>query len=209
LLNVTEDRPELFVDMMSIIPGLRVDLKYFSGDNFIGEKVVGYERELCLITRPAAQALLRVQHELASFGLGLKVFDAYRPQRSVNHFIDWCDQPGPSLTQSRFFPTLQRNELFSQGYLVRHSSHSRGSTVDLTLIDLATDTELAMGTEFDFFGPESWFDSQTVTAQARANRMLLQGLMVQHGFVPFHQEWWHFTLQDEPFPDRCFDFPIA
>lgn len=209
MLKNTEDFPELFVDLLSVIPDAVLDLKYFTGDNFVGQRIEGYEKELCLITRPAAQALLRVQHELANFGLGIKVFDAYRPQRSVNHFIEWCGESGPSLNQSRFFPSLHRSELFSQGYLVRHSSHSRGSTVDLTLIDLETNEELVMGTEFDFFGPESWFDCQTISPQARANRMLLQGLMVQYGFVPFHQEWWHFTLQDEPFPDSCFDFSIG
>ncbi|WP_297311681.1 M15 family metallopeptidase [Neptuniibacter sp.] len=201
-------KTELFVDLLASDPSISMDLKYFTGDNFVGEKIAGYEREICLITQPAAQALERVQQQLATFGLGLKVFDAYRPQRAVNHFINWCGSEGPCLTQSRFFPDLERNQLFSEGYLVRHSSHSRGSTVDLTLVDRQTGQELEMGTEFDFFGPESWFDCLTVSGQARANRMLLQQVMVQHGFVPFHQEWWHFTLQDEPYPNRYFDFPI-
>lgn len=201
-------RTELFVDLLALEPSISLDLKYFTGDNFVGEKIEGYEQEVCLITKPAAQALVRVQQELASFGLGLKVFDAYRPQRAVDHFINWCGSEGVCATQKRYFPELERSELFSKGYLIKHSSHSRGSTVDLTLIDLETGQELEMGTEFDFFGPESWFDCLTLPAQARANRMLLQQVMVQHGFVPFHQEWWHFTLQDEPYPNRYFDFPV-
>jgi D-alanyl-D-alanine dipeptidase len=201
-------RPELFVDLLSIIPSAVLDLKYFTGDNFVGLRVKGYQRERCFITSPAAQALLRVQHALVEFGLGIKVFDAYRPQQAVDHFIGWCEQSEPSESKARFFPSLERGELFKRGYLVRHSSHSRGSTVDLTLIDLQTGEELEMGTEFDFFGPESWIDSQDVSAQARANRMLLQTLMIQYGFVPFQQEWWHFTLQDEPYTDTYFDFLV-
>ncbi|WP_420554579.1 M15 family metallopeptidase [Neptuniibacter marinus] len=201
-------KPASFVDLLTVIPNLLIDLKYFTGDNFVGVPINGYERNVGLITNPAAQALLRVQNELAHFGLGLKVFDAYRPQRAVNHFIQWCEEENECVTQARFFPDLDRSELFSKGYLVRHSSHSRGSTVDLTLIDLSSGEELEMGTEFDFFGVESWIDSQTISSQARANRMLLQGLMMQHGFVPYHHEWWHFTLQGELYTDTYFDFII-
>lgn len=208
-MDLITTKPELFVDLLEVDSSIVIDLKYFTGDNFVGESICGYLSETCLLTKPAALALQRVQHSLAEFGLGLKVFDAYRPQRSVDQFIEWCDQDGANPTQARFFPTLQRPELFSKGYLIRHSSHTRGSTVDLTLIDLDSKEELDMGTEFDFFGPESWFDSNSVSAQVRANRMLLQRVMVQHGFVPFHQEWWHFTLQDEPFPNQYFDFEIS
>jgi D-alanyl-D-alanine dipeptidase len=204
-----DKRPELFVDLLKIEPSILIDLKYYSGDNFIGSRVEGYEEELCYITKPAALALQRVQHELNSFGLGIKVFDAYRPQKAVDHFIRWCGEEGAVATQQRFFPALSRPDLFAKGYLIRHSSHTRGSTVDLTIVDIDSGIELDMGTEFDFFGPESWFDSQVISAQARANRMLLQTVMVQHGFVPFHQEWWHFTLQDEPYTDQYFNFPIS
>lgn len=197
-----------FVDLLQIAPAIRIDLKYFTGDNFIGEKIEGYEREKCLVTRSAALALQRVQQALDEFGLCLLVFDAYRPQRAVNHFIRWTELTGDAPTQKAYFPGLERQELFSKGYLVRHSSHSRGSTVDLTIVDKASGEALDMGTRFDFFGEQSWFDSDKVSAQARANRMLLQTLMLQHGFLPFHQEWWHFTLQDEPYPDQYFDFPI-
>ena len=202
-------RPAQFVDLLTVVPTLRLDLKYLTGDNFVGDRIDGYDAEVCLITRPAASALLRVQQALAEFGLGLKVFDAYRPQRAVDHFLRWSEDHDDTRHKADYYPSLQKPELFSKGYLVQHSSHSRGSTVDLTIIDLETGAELEMGTCFDFFGPESWIDCQTISAQARANRMLLQHVMVQHGFVPFHHEWWHFTLQDEPYPDTCFDFPLA
>lgn len=168
----------------------------------------GYEKEVCWMTKPAAIALQRVQHELSEFGLGLKIFDAYRPQRAVDHFIGWCEVTEACATQERFFPDLNRSDLFKKGYLVKQSSHSRGSTVDLTIIDLESGTELEMGTEFDYFGPESWFDCPSISLEARANRMLLQRVMEQNGFVPFQQEWWHFTLQDEPYPKHYFDFVI-
>lgn len=201
-------RPELFTNILDVEPSIAIDLKYFTGDNFVGTRVSGYDSETCWITRPAAIALQRVQHELSEFGLGLKIFDAYRPQRAVDHFIGWCEIAEPCSTQERFFPDLNRSDLFKKGYLVKHSSHSRGSTVDLTIIDLESGTELEMGTEFDYFGPESWFDCQSISLEARANRMLLQRVMEQNGFVPFQQEWWHFTLQGEPYPTKYFDFVI-
>lgn len=204
-----QQRPDLFVDMLAVVPDIQLDLKYLTGDNFVGDQIDGYATELCLITRPAANALARVQQALAEFGLGLKVFDAYRPQRSVDHFLRWSEDHDDVRHKAVYYPSLAKPELFSKGYLVQHSSHSRGSTVDLTIIDKTSGEELEMGTCFDFFGPESWIDCQTISAQARANRLLLQHLMVQHGFVPFHHEWWHFTLQDEPYPQTCFDFPIA
>lgn len=208
LIDRIDLKPELFVDLNDIDPSIAVDLKYYSGDNFIGERIDGYELPVCLLTQPAAMALQRVQQQLAEFGLGLKVFDAYRPQRAVDHFIAWSNAQGENPHKAHYYPSLQRQELFAKGYLIKHSSHSRGSTVDLTLIDLQQGEELEMGTCFDFFGPESWFDAQQPSAQARANRMLLQQMMALHGFVPFQQEWWHFTLQDEPFPQQYFDFII-
>jgi D-alanyl-D-alanine dipeptidase len=199
---------ELFCNLSELEPGIEVDLKYFTGDNFVGERINGYQNAVALLTKPAALALQRVCHELERFGLGLKVFDAYRPQQAVDHFIQWCQQDAPCETKERFFPEIEKGDLFKKGYLVKHSSHTRGSTVDLTLINLGTGEELDMGTEFDYFGQESWYDSSAISPQARANRMLLQLIMVQNGFVPFQQEWWHFTLQDEPYPDRYFNFPI-
>lgn len=202
-------RPDLFVDLLAVAPDIRLDLKYCGADNFVGGRIDGYEAQCCWLTRPAAQALRQVQQVLAEQGLGLLVFDGYRPQRAVDHFIRWSQQPCDGRTKADYYPGLAKADLFREGYLAKRSSHSRGSTVDLTLADLHSGAALEMGTRFDFFGPASWIDCQSISAQARANRLLLQGLMVQHGFVPFHHEWWHFTLQDEPCPDRYFDVPIT
>ncbi len=203
---------ELFVDLTRHVPNLVLDLKYCGSDNFIGVPVDGYEAPKAWLTAPAAQALVAVQRALARFDLGLKIFDAYRPQRAVDHFIRWCDSPCDPGLKALYYPSLDKADLFNEGYLSKSSSHSRGSTVDLTIISLKKDddsaAELDMGTEFDFFGPESWLDCDTISLQARANRLLLQQLMTAAGFIPFHHEWWHFTLRDEPYPHRCFDIPI-
>jgi zinc D-Ala-D-Ala dipeptidase len=207
---VSADQP--FVDLQERVPGLLLDMKYHSADNFMGIPVDGYEAPRAWLTEPAAQALVGVQRALARFDLGLKIFDAYRPQRAVDHFLRWCDSPCEAALKARYYPSLEKAELFSEGYLNKSSSHCRGSTVDLTIVSLNNSddrhTELDMGTIFDFFGPESWLDCDTLSPQARANRLLLQQLMTTAGFIPFHHEWWHFTLRDEPYPHRSFDIPI-
>jgi len=200
---------EKFVDLKQFLPRIRLELKYCGADNFIGQPVDGYEAERCWLSYPAAKALGHVQQTLETMGLGLKVFDGYRPQRAVDHFMRWAAEPCDGRTKQEFYPQIDKAELFRAGYLMSRSSHSRGSTVDLTLIDLASGEELEMGSNFDFFGEDSWIDAQSVSAQARANRMLLQELMVRHGFVPYYHEWWHFTLQDEPYPDTYFDQPLG
>jgi zinc D-Ala-D-Ala dipeptidase len=201
--------PEGFVSLEAIIPTLCVALAYYHTDNFVGQRIDGYQANRALLTDPAAQALKAVQHELQPFGLGLKIFDAYRPQQAVDHFIRWAHDLSDTHTRSRFYPELEKQRLFAEGYLACHSSHTRGSTVDLTLIDLASGNELDMGTEFDYFSRKSWPDYQDISPQQRTNRMLLQQLMVKHGFTTFAQEWWHFTLGNEPYPDTWFDFPIC
>ncbi|ANG61193.1 peptidase M15 [Marinobacterium aestuarii] len=201
-----------FVDLTDQLPGIVLDLKYCSSDNFMGTPVDGYEAPKAWLTEPAALALVGVQRTLARFDLGLKIFDAYRPQRAVDHFLRWCDSPCEAALKARYYPSLEKAELFSEGYLSKSSSHSRGSTVDLTIVSLNNSddrsAELDMGTIFDFFGPESWLDYDRLPLQARANRLLLQQLMVDAGFIPFHHEWWHFTLRDEPYPHTAFDIPI-
>ncbi|MFW1677244.1 M15 family metallopeptidase [Pontibacter sp. JAM-7] len=200
---------ELFVELKSLIPTLVVDLKYSSEDNFIGEPIEGYAANHAWLTPPAAEALLQVQKALLLSGLGLKVFDAYRPQRAVSHFLRWAKSAPVACQAEQYYPGLQPAELFSEGYLMARSSHSRGSTVDLTIVDMASGAELDMGSPFDFFGRRSWIDCADISAQARANRLLLRSMMEQHGFVPFHHEWWHFTLADEPYPETYFDIPIV
>jgi len=202
--------PAGFVEIREAVPGVVVDLRYLGEDNFVGAAVDGYAADRCYVTTEAAEALGRVQHELAHLGLGLKVFDAYRPQRAVDHFVRWAEDLDDTRMKSRYYPDVAKAELFRDGYIAAKSGHSRGSTVDLTIVSLGTGApvELDMGTPWDFFGPRSWPTSLAVTPQQRANRMLLQSLMMKHGFRPLAEEWWHFTLENEPFPDTYFDFVV-
>ncbi len=202
--------PAGFVDIENVIPGVEVELRYFSEDNFVGQRVEGYESSRCYITSEAAEALKKVQQELSPFGLGLKIFDAYRPQRAVDHFVRWASDLADTKMKQKYYPGVAKKDLFKEGYIAARSGHSRGSTVDLTIVSLDDETaeELDMGTGWDYFGPESWPGSQAVSAEQRAHRMLLQQLMTKHGFKPLAEEWWHFTLVDEPFPDSYFDFVI-
>jgi len=202
--------PEGFVQIREAVPGVVVELRYFGADNFVGAPIDGYAADRCYVTTEAARALGRVQHELAHLGLGLKVFDAYRPQRAVDHFVRWAEDLGDTRMKARYYPDVAKEHLFRDGYIAAKSGHSRGSTVDLTIVSLDSGepVELDMGTPWDFFGPRSWPTSLEVTPQQRANRMLLQALMMKHGFRPLAEEWWHFTLEDEPFPDTYFDFVV-
>ena len=200
--------PHGFVDLKKAVPALQVEARYYGSNNFLGRPVDGYEAPRCYLTRPAAKALKAAEEALAPFGLGLKVFDAYRPQRAVDHFVRWAKDLGDTKMKARYYPRVAKSVLFKEGYIAARSGHSRGSTVDLTLIDRASGRELDMGTGFDFFGPESWPSSMAVTAQQRANRLLLRSVMTRAGFRPLQEEWWHFTLENEPFPERYFDFPV-
>lgn len=200
--------PEGFVDLQAVVPDLLVDLAYLGRDNFVGAPIDGYHEAVCLLSRPAAEALAGVQQHLAGFGFGLKVFDAYRPARAVAHFLRWAADPADEARKADYYPHLPKAELFSRGYLAERSGHSRGSTLDLTIVDRASGAELAMGTAFDWFGEESWPGTLTVAAEARANRLMLRQVMAEAGFLPNEQEWWHFTLAAEPWPDTYFDFPV-
>lgn len=200
--------PEGFCYVADAVPGVALDVRYYTSHNFVGEPVDGYEAPRVILTVRAAQALCGVQQALARFGLGIKVFDGYRPQRAVDHFVRWAADLDDTRMKAEFYPDVDKANLFRDGYIAARSGHSRGSTVDLTIIDLATGEALDMGTPFDFFGPPSWPDSPAMPAQVRANRALLQGIMVSHGFRPLPEEWWHFTLEAEPFPGTYFDFPV-
>lgn len=202
--------PDGFVEIREAVPGVQVELRYLAQDNFVGEPIDGYEADRCYLTAEAARALGRVQHELAHVGLALKVFDAYRPQRAVDHFVRWAEDPDDSKMKSEYYPGVDKEHLFRDGYIAARSGHSRGSTVDVTIVstDAGESIELDMGTGWDYFGPRSWPLSVEVTPQQRANRLLLQALMVKHGFRPLAEEWWHFTLENEPFPDTYFDFTV-
>ncbi len=203
--------PQGFVYLDQVIPGIKIELRYATKHNFVGAQVDGYLQPRCILSEKAAQALKAVQDELQPFGLSLKVFDGYRPQRAVDHFVRWAKDVGDTRMQAEFYPEVKKENLFREDYIAARSSHSRGSTVDLTLTSRAaksTDPGLDMGSGFDFFSPKSWPTSLDVSAEARAHRMLLQVLMEKHGFVPYPKEWWHFTFKNEPFPDTYFDFPV-
>jgi D-alanyl-D-alanine dipeptidase len=202
-----QDIAKGFVDAATLVEGLVVDMRYLGADNFVGTKVDGYQAARCLLTRQAADALAKVARDIADKGLVLKVFDCYRPQRAVAHFVRWARDIDNRATKPTFYPQIDKQDLFKLGYIAERSGHSRGSTMDLTLAR-ADGGELDMGSKFDFFGPISWPSSRSVSAEARANRMLLAGAMRQRGFVPYSREWWHFTLREEPFPNTYFDFPV-
>ncbi len=201
--------PEGFVYADEIIPSIQQDLRYFGNNNFVGRPIHGYRANRAILTKSAALALRAVQEELNRFGLGLLVFDAYRPQQAVDDFVAWSKDFSDTKTKSAYYPRVPKEFLFAQGYIAERSGHSRGSTVDLTIVSKNAPFEpLDMGTGFDFFGPESWPNYVGISPQQRANRLLLQSIMVKHGFNPYPQEWWHFTLKNEPFPNTYFNFLV-
>ena len=201
--------PDGFVYVDEAIPDIQVELRYATDHNFVGRPVDGYQGRRAILSQPASAALAKVQADLKPFGLGLKIFDAYRPQRAVDHFVRWARNTADTRMKAEFYPEVDKRHLFRDDYIAERSGHSRGSTVDLTVVDLAPPhTALDMGTGFDFFGPASWPTHPDLTAPQRANRLLLQTLMVQHGFRPYPKEWWHFTLNGEPYPESYFDFPV-
>ena len=197
-----------FVLLSDFVPHIVQEIRYYSTYNFIGERIDGYEEPIALLTREAARALKTVSNELIVQGYRLKVFDAYRPAAAVKQFILWGIEDTDIRMKPYFYPDLQKQELFAKGYIAKLSSHSRGSTVDLTLLNMKTGKEIDMGSPFDFFGELSHPDYRGITDDQYENRMLLQRVMVRNGFVPIDCEWWHFTLKDEPFPNTYFDFPV-
>ncbi|NDV25198.1 M15 family metallopeptidase [Desulfovibrio sp. JC010] len=203
-----DNLPADFCYLDRIIPGAVYDVRYFGTDNFVGERIDGYHVPRIILSRDAAAALAGVQKDLAPFGLGLKIFDGYRPQDAVLHFVRWAKDLDDTRMKARYYPDVQKKNLFRDGYIAEKSGHSRGSTVDLTIIDLKTGQELDMGTGFDYFGPKSWPANKEMGIQVRANRALLRETMVRNGFRPLKEEWWHFTLQYEPYPDTYFNFPV-
>ncbi len=201
--------PSGFVVLADQVPGIIQEIRYYSTYNFIGDRIEGYEEPCALLTKEAARALRQVSNEMNVQGYRLKVFDAYRPARAVKHFVLWGIEDLDLRMKPYFYPELEKQELFAKGYIASRSSHSRGSTVDLTLLDMQTGKELDMGSPFDMFSEISHPDCRLVTDEQYANRMILQDAMVRSGFVPIDCEWWHFTLEAEPYPDVYFDFPVS
>ena len=197
-----------FVSVGEAIPDALLDVRYYTTYNFVGARVDGYEQPVVLLTKEAAAALARVNADMRQRGLRLVIYDAYRPQRAVDHFVRWAEDVSDARMKPVFYPDVDKPELFERGFIARRSGHSRGSTVELTLFDEKRGTPLDMGGPFDFFGELSHPDYAGVTPAQHANRMLLRDVMMKHGFRPLSTEWWHFTLKDEPYPDTYFDFPV-
>ena len=198
-----------FTVLADFVPGIVQEMRYYSTYNFIGERIDGYEEPVALLTKEAARALRTVANELNVQGYRLKIFDAYRPAKAVRHFVLWGIEDLDQRMKPFFYPELEKQELFKQGYIASRSSHSRGSAVDLTLLDMRTGKEADMGSPFDLFSEISHPSSRAVTEEQYANRMLLQNAMVRNGFRPIDCEWWHFCLENEPYPDTYFEFPVS
>ena len=197
-----------FVLLTDAVPDAILEIRYYSTYNFVGDRIDGYEEPLAFLTKDAAKALKEVSDEMVSKGYRLKIYDAYRPQRAVTNFVEWAKKTDDTRMKPYFYPELEKDVLFPQGYIAEHSGHSRGSTVDLTLFDMKTEKELDMGGTFDYFGEQSHPDYKGITEQQYKNRMILRDAMLSHGFKPLDTEWWHFTLEKEPYTDTYFDFPI-
>lgn len=204
-----EMNPSGFVLLSDYVPHIVQEIRYFSTYNFIGERIDGYEEPCAILTREAARALKAVSNEMIVRGYRLKIFDAYRPACAVRYFVLWGIEDQDIRMKQYFYPELEKQELFVKGYIAKQSSHSRGSTVDLTLLDMATGKELDMGSPFDLFSEVSHPDYKGITEEQYENRMILQKVMVRNGFVPIDCEWWHFTLEKEPYPDTYFEFPVS
>jgi len=221
------DDDSQFVVLTDIVPDAILEIRYYSTYNFVGSRIDGYLEPTALLSRVAADSLRAVSDDVKEQGYRLKIYDAYRPQKAVDHFVRWAANIPDTLMKAYFYPDLNKSVLFEQEYIYEKSGHTRGSTVDLTLFDMQTEKELDMGGTFDWFGPESHPDfcgnpetgeytgdnhkspaGRSITSEQFAHRMMLRQAMLRHGFKPLDSEWWHFTLANEPFPDTYFTFPI-
>ena len=205
-----DKQAEEFVLVTDIVPDVILEIRYFSTYNFVGMRIDGYEEPVALLTQEAAEALKQVSDEMKQQGYRLKIYDCYRPQTAVNHFVRWAENLNAVDMKPVFYPDVDKADLFEQGFIAKKSGHSRGSTVDLTLVDAFSGREVDMGGPFDFFGELSHPGYRgALTEQQISNRQLLRDTMLKHGFKPLSTEWWHFTLKDEPYPGTYFDFPVC
>ena len=207
-IQLSDDASD-FVLLTDAVPDAILEIRYYSTYNFVGERIRGYEEPLAFLTKEAAQALREVSDEVKEKGYRLKIYDAYRPQMAVSHFVEWAKDVDDVRMKEYFYPELEKDVLFPQCYIMEHSGHSRGSTVDLTLFDMKLAKEVDMGGTFDYFGELSHPDYKEITDEQYANRMILRDAMLAHGFQPLETEWWHFTLKEEPYPDTYFTFPVS
>ena len=199
---------EHFVKISDVIPDVILEIRYYSTHNFVGQRIDGYLAPTAMLTRQAADSLKVVSDELKAQGYRLKIYDAYRPQCAVDHFVRWAADVPDTLMKRYFYPDVDKSRLFELEFIMEKSGHTRGSTVDLTLFDMAAEKDVDMGAPFDWFGEESHPDYTGITPEQYANRMILRDAMLRHGFKPIDSEWWHFTLKNEPFPDTYFTFPV-
>ncbi len=206
---ILSDDASGFVLVSEAVPDAILEIRYYSTYNFVGDRITGYEEPVALLTKEAAEALKAVSDDLLAQGYRLKIYDAYRPQMAVTHFMEWALNTEDVRMKEYFYPELEKDVLFPLGYIAEHSGHSRGSTVDLTLFDMRTEKEVDMGGTFDYFGELSHPDYTDITEEQYENRMILRDAMIAHGFKPLEEEWWHFTLEDEPYPDTYFTFPVS
>lgn len=206
-MKFSDDRSD-FVNLSDIIEDLLLDIRYYGDYNFVGTRIDGYEEPVALMTKKAAAALKEVADEAREKGYLLKIYDTYRPQMAVDHFARWAQDLEDTRMKEDFYPEVNKDELFERGYIAAHSGHSRGSTVDLTLFNVNTNEDLDVGGTFDYFGELSHPGYKGVSDVQYENRMFLRDLMSRHGFMPIEEEWWHFTLKDEPYPDTYFTFPV-
>ncbi|UIR56815.1 M15 family metallopeptidase [Sphingobacterium sp. SRCM116780] len=200
--------PKGFSYVKEVIPHIHYDLRYYGSHNFVGEEINGYESPVLILSTAATNALKKVEKNLNEQGMGLKIFDAYRPQKAVTHFKKWATEIRDTIAKQEFYPKLDKRNLFKLGYIANKSGHSRGSTVDLTVITLKDNEELDMGSPFDFFGDISHYSSPKITLAQKKNRALLKTMMEKYGFKGYDKEWWHFTLKEEPYQKTYFDFNV-
>lgn len=201
--------PDDFGYITDEIPDIRLEIRYASKENFMGRMVNGYSSPKVVLTKKALSALKKAQTEFNQLGYGIKVFDAYRPQRAVDDFMQWIKAENDTVKKQEYYPQLNKKNLVLQGYIAEKSGHSRGSTLDLSLVYQAGEKkgqEVDMGGEWDFFGKRSNYDFSEISLRQKENRALLQKIMIKYGFLPYAKEWWHFTLSEEPFPNTYFDF---
>ncbi|GAA4325923.1 M15 family metallopeptidase [Christiangramia aestuarii] len=204
----SQELPEGFVYVDEVIPGIVQEIRYAGDYNFIGKPITGYETPRAILSKPAAEALRKVQQELIMKDYMLKVYDAYRPQRAVDHFVEWARDREDTIMKQEFYPNVAKKNLFEFGYIASKSGHSRGSTVDLSMIHVANCENVDMGGSYDFFGEISHHNTQQISPEQKKNRELLRLTMRKYGFRSYSEEWWHYTYDAEPFPDKYFDFPV-
>ncbi|MDG2193745.1 MAG: M15 family metallopeptidase [Polaribacter sp.] len=205
---LSQKLPKGFVYLADIDTTITSELRYITHRNFIGKPINGYLKNTVIVSTETATALRKIQQQLQPLNLRLKIYDAYRPQQAVNHFVRWAKVLKDTLMKREYYPDVPKSNLFKLGYIAAKSGHTRGSTVDLTLVNTKTNKELDMGSPYDFFGEESHPHYKSITDLQKKNRLFLRKIMLNNGFTPYDSEWWHFTLKNEPFPKTYFNFPI-